>query len=45
MSASALSIGSTTTGWMDIALSGALAEEIAEAEREKERIRKEMEKD
>ena len=29
--------------WMDIALAGALAEEMAEAEKEQERLRKEVE--
>jgi hypothetical protein len=29
--------------WMDIALAGALAEEIAEAEKKQERLRKEVE--
>ena len=28
--------------WMDIALAGALAEEMAEAEKERERMRKEL---
>jgi phosphosulfolactate phosphohydrolase-like enzyme len=32
-------------GWEDIALAGALAEEMAEKEKERERLKQEMERD